>query len=60
MKKKEITSKKGESGNLLQNVALACFKAADGKKKEGNYVLPHYMIYDFNMIYDFKLSFREE
>ena len=60
MKKKEITSKKGESGNLFQNVALARFKAVAVKKKEGNYVLPHYMIYDFNMIYDFKLSFREE
>ena len=52
MKKKEITSKKGESENLLQNVAIARFKAAEDKKKEGNYVLPHYMIYDF------KLSFH--
>ena len=52
MKKKEITSKKGESGILLQNVAIARFKAAEVKKKEGDYVLPHYMIYDF------KLSFR--
>ena len=54
MKKEEITSKKGESGNLFQNVAIARFKAVAVKKKEGNYVLPHYVIYDF------KLSFREE
>ena len=54
LKKKEITSKKGESGNLLQNVAIARLKAVAVKKKEGNYVLPHYVIYDF------KLSFREE
>ena len=54
LKKKEITSKKGESGNLFQNFAISRLKAVAVKKKEGNYVLPHYVIYDF------KLSFREE